>query len=82
MEFQKALQDYGERLAAESQTQEISNRPPGVMYPKVTANSVVRAKTTLGRYGQRAEPSKREVAALIGAPIFFWCNWSPRELLE
>jgi hypothetical protein len=70
VEFKKALQDYAERLANESQTQEISNRPPGVMYPEVTANSVVRAKTSLGRYGERAKPSRREVVALVGLPIF------------
>jgi hypothetical protein len=35
VEFAKEIRDYGERLASESQTQELSNRPPGVMFPEV-----------------------------------------------
>jgi hypothetical protein len=70
VEFAKALQIYAELLAAESQTQEISNRPPGVMFPEVTANSVVRAKTAFDRYGQRGKPARSESATLVGLPVF------------
>jgi hypothetical protein len=68
VEFAKAVQTYAELLAAESQTQEISNRPPGVMFPEVTANSVVRAKTAFNRYGQRARRTSGDYAAILGAP--------------
>jgi hypothetical protein len=70
VEFAKALQTYAELLAAESQTQEISNRPPGVLFPEVTANSVVRAKTAFDRHGQRGRAARSESAALIGLPVF------------
>jgi hypothetical protein len=69
-EFSEAVQTYAMRLASESEKQEISNRPPGVMFPEVTASSVVRARTVLSRYGERARPGVSEVAALVGLPIF------------
>ena len=69
-QLSKAIQDYADRLARESETQEISNRPPGVHYAEVTVNSVARAKTVLDRYGQRAKASGGDVAALMGVPIF------------
>ena len=70
VEFAKAVKDYADRLASESQAQEISNRPDGFMNPEVTATSVFRAKEALNRYGHRAKPSGNDKAALAGLPIF------------
>jgi hypothetical protein len=70
LDFGRAVQAYAELLAAESQAQEISNRPPGTMSVEVAANSVVRAKTVFERWGQRGKPLRSETAALIGLPVF------------
>ncbi len=69
-EFSRAVQLYAERLAIESEGQELSNRPPGVMYPEITAASVVRAKDVIDKYGARARPRHVEVWALVGLPVF------------
>jgi hypothetical protein len=68
-QFEEAVQDYAERLADESEKQEISSRPPGTRFSEVSANSVARAKAVIDRYGQRAKPTPLEVAALAGLPI-------------
>jgi hypothetical protein len=69
VELQNSVQTYADRIARESETQEISRRPPGVMFPEVTGSSVVRARQALDKHGMRAKPGKMETAALIGLPI-------------
>jgi hypothetical protein len=68
-EFRVAVQAYAEILVQESQRQELSNRPPGISHPELTANSVVRAKQVLSRYGDRAKRGPLELSCLIGAPV-------------
>jgi hypothetical protein len=70
VEFAKAVQSYGDRLAREAEKQEISNRPDGAMFPELTANSVVRAKDVLDRFGLRAKRKPLEITALVGLTIF------------
>jgi hypothetical protein len=70
-EFRVAIQAYGELLVQESQRQELSNRPPGVSHPELTANSVVRAKQVLSRYGERARRNPLDLSCLIGVPVSF-----------
>jgi hypothetical protein len=70
-EFQAAVQAYAARLAQEAEAQEISNRPPGVLYPEISANAVVRAKDVLARFGSRARRGNGELAALVATPVSF-----------
>lgn len=69
-EFATAVQAYGEALATECERQEISNRPPGIAHPEITANSVVRAKQVFSQYGERSKPGALDMCALAGVPIF------------
>ena len=68
-EFIKALEEYAERLAEESENQEFSAKPAGVRFREVSSNSVVRANDVLKKFGIRAKPKKLERTALIGAPL-------------
>jgi hypothetical protein len=70
-EFRVAVQAYAELLVQESQRQELSNRPPGISHPELTANSVVRAKQVLSHYGDRAKRSPLDLSCLAGAPVSF-----------
>jgi len=69
VEFSTAVQAFADFLADECQRQEISNRPPGVTQLEIAANSVVRAKQVLDRYGTRARPATLDKVCLIGAPL-------------
>jgi hypothetical protein len=69
-EFRTAVQSYADHLAAECGRQEISDRAPGVTHPEITTTVVMRAKTVMSRYGERAKPRALEVCALVGLPIF------------
>lgn len=69
-EFAAAVQSFAESLANECERQEISNRPPGIAHPEITANSVVRAKQVLSRFGERSKGKSLDVVGLMGVPVF------------
>jgi len=70
VEFNGAVQAYANLLAAESQKQELSLRPPGCSHLEVTASAVARATRAFSQYGTRAKPQLLDSTALSGVPIF------------
>jgi hypothetical protein len=68
-EFEGAIQAFARSLADEAQRQEFTSRPSGVTHLEVTANSVVRAKQVLDRYGTRAKPAAFDRLCLGTAPL-------------
>jgi hypothetical protein len=69
-QLRQAIQDYANRLTRESETQELSNRHAGVMFPEVSSSAVSRATESFDRFGKRSKPSRAEVVALMGVPVF------------
>jgi len=69
-EFTRAVEGYAEALRVEAEKQALTRRPPGMIGPEVGAESVVRAKDVLKRYGERAKPTTGDVVGSYGVPIF------------
>jgi hypothetical protein len=75
--FAESLQVYADRLAQESERQEISNRAPGANVREVTASSVIRAceildtpATDAPGTDQRKSLTAIERFGLAGIPLF------------
>jgi hypothetical protein len=68
-QFSDSIQAYASRLAQECERQELSNRPSGLMYPEIAANSVVRACEVMDKFGTRAKPAFFDMAPLILLPV-------------
>lgn len=68
-EFENALQEYAAQLSRECERQEISNRPSGIMYPEMTANSVARAREIFNRFGARPRRGNVDRFAVMGLTI-------------
>jgi len=70
--FAKHVQEYAERLAAESARQEISERALGARTCEITESAVLRAAESLERAtAKRQRPENwLEASTLIGLPVF------------
>lgn len=69
-EIRTAVQAYADSLAAESQKQELSLRPPGAANIEVSYNAVRRAREAINRYGERAKMRAFDITCTAGVPIF------------
>ncbi|KAB1923146.1 hypothetical protein F8280_16700 [Micromonospora noduli] len=69
-ETANAINEYANRLVRETEKQELSKQPPGVLFPEIAGSSVVRAKESMNKHGTRAKPHPLEAIATAGVAIF------------